>query len=527
METKPFSLQSPEQIAKDYGGNKQKIAEAMQMGLVDPTAGTLAGMFIDRMRSAQMQEQAPQATVAQQVMGGLPPAPQGGMPPGAPAGLGATPQAMPPMAPQMPPQQEAIDVPMPSDEMPEMAAGGLTTLPVPDAMFDEPDNGGYATGGLVAFADGGSTGGWGDYFESMAKRFVPGVGITSRQRDAAKNAKVGGVENSFHITGEARDFVPPPGMDMDTLFKTLKSKFGSQYDVIHEGDHVHIEPGPGVAKQGKDALVNPQQAANPDIPMDLPGGRLSDQMLPSFERAGEFYDRFMPKNKTEARERVKARIEERMSEENQKKEKDYDKWSTLAEIGFNIAGSNAPNLLQAVGAAAAAALPGARQAKKEREARYDATLERYAELEGIENAEARERVKFMLDFGKTELELKDKDLTRGTNWAIQKAQEETQRRGQDLSYNASIYGTDKQYLASMAGNKAQVDAIMKQGYNLAYQAAQDEVKAIHEYVTAKDQATRDKIFNDVLRLKLAAYSNMVGGGGAGGSGSVDFNELKK
>ena len=71
---KPFSIQSPEQIAKEYGGNKQKIAAAMQTGIVDPTAGVLAGMFIDRMRSAQMQEQAPKPTVAQQVMGGALPA---------------------------------------------------------------------------------------------------------------------------------------------------------------------------------------------------------------------------------------------------------------------------------------------------------------------------------------------------------------------------------------------------------------------------------------------------------------------
>ena len=55
METKPYRIQSPEAIAKDYGGNKQQIAQAMQMGIVDPTAGVLAGMFIDRMRSAQMQ----------------------------------------------------------------------------------------------------------------------------------------------------------------------------------------------------------------------------------------------------------------------------------------------------------------------------------------------------------------------------------------------------------------------------------------------------------------------------------------
>jgi hypothetical protein len=183
METKPYSLQAPEQIAKDYGGNKQKIAEAMQIGVLDPTAGTLAGMFIDRIRAAAQQEQAPTQTVAEQVftppappapMGGMPP--QGGMPPpppmgapsapmGPPAGLGATPEAaqMPQMG--MPPQ----GMPAPQGEMPMMAmggmvppymsGGGLSDLPVPDGMFDEPSNGGfndgYAGGGLVAFLEGG------------------------------------------------------------------------------------------------------------------------------------------------------------------------------------------------------------------------------------------------------------------------------------------------------------------------------------------------------------------------------------
>jgi hypothetical protein len=166
METKPYDLQSPEQIAKDYGGNKQKIAEAMQMGIIDPTAGTMAGMFIDRMRSAAQMEAAPQQTVAQQVF--APPAPA---PMAAPAGLGATPEAaaMPPMdaTPPMgvvPPQEMAA----PQGEIPMMAmggmvppyasGGGLSDMPLPDGMFDEPSNGGfgdgYAGGGLVAFAAG-------------------------------------------------------------------------------------------------------------------------------------------------------------------------------------------------------------------------------------------------------------------------------------------------------------------------------------------------------------------------------------
>lgn len=159
METKPYSLQSPEQIAKDYGGNKRKIAEAMQMGILDPTAGTLAAMFIDRMRSAAQTEVAPQQTVAQQIF--APPAPQ--MPMGAPAGLGATPQAaaMPAPAEAMmgaPGAQAVPGMAMGGMVPPYAAGGGLSDLPVPSGMFDEPDNGGYGDGyrggGLVAFAKG-------------------------------------------------------------------------------------------------------------------------------------------------------------------------------------------------------------------------------------------------------------------------------------------------------------------------------------------------------------------------------------
>jgi hypothetical protein len=144
METKQFSLQSPEQIAKDYGGNKQKIAQAASMGMVDPTAAVLAGMFIDRMRSAQMLEQQPQGTVAQQVFQPQQ-APQGAAPQGAPPPMGAPPMGAPPMGAPPPPQP------------PGMAMGGLMDLSVPDDMFSEPttDAENFAGGGLVAFAMGG------------------------------------------------------------------------------------------------------------------------------------------------------------------------------------------------------------------------------------------------------------------------------------------------------------------------------------------------------------------------------------
>lgn len=164
METKPFNLQAPEQIAKDYMGNKQKIAAAAQAGTLDPTAAVLAGMFIDRMRSAQMQEQAPVSTVAQDVLS--PPqmgvgAPPPGMPPmGAPpmGGMGAP----PPMG--MPPQMGAgpagpmggMGAPAGLGALPPgppaMADGGLVDLPVRADTFPDAN---YAGGGMVAFADAG------------------------------------------------------------------------------------------------------------------------------------------------------------------------------------------------------------------------------------------------------------------------------------------------------------------------------------------------------------------------------------
>jgi hypothetical protein len=52
---------------------------------------------------------------------------------------------------------------------------------------------------------------------------------------------VGGVTNSYHLTGRARDSVPPPGMGMAEYARRLKA-LNPKYDVINEGDHVHIEP---------------------------------------------------------------------------------------------------------------------------------------------------------------------------------------------------------------------------------------------------------------------------------------------
>lgn len=222
MHTKPFSLQSPEQIAKDYGGNKQKIAHAAQMGLVDSTAAVLAGMFIDRMRSAQTLEQQPPQTVAQQVLSPQPPAPPPPGPPqgGPPTGMaGAPPIGGLQQRLGMATQQGGTPVPPPQPAGPGFAEGGLASLSVPDGMFDEPSNGGfndgglapsYAGGGIVAFADGGEVYRMGDgyVYSDGSPAPAPAPGSTV-QRGAQRLIGSGIVGSGRGYTVPVAPIAPP------------------------------------------------------------------------------------------------------------------------------------------------------------------------------------------------------------------------------------------------------------------------------------------------------------------------------
>jgi uncharacterized protein YcbK (DUF882 family) len=72
-------------------------------------------------------------------------------------------------------------------------------------------------------------------------RGISGERITSTKRSPARNRAVGGVENSYHLSGRARDSVPPPGMSMAEYYRRLKAA-NPHMEVLNEGDHVHIEP---------------------------------------------------------------------------------------------------------------------------------------------------------------------------------------------------------------------------------------------------------------------------------------------
>lgn len=112
-----------------------------------------------------------------------------------------------------------------------------------EARFpNAPRSGAEAKGGGQAISATGSA------IENAALAAVPGLTVTSRQRSPSKNASVGGVSGSYHLTDQARDFVPPKGMSFGMLAKRLKDALPG-FDVINEKDHVHVEPGPGVARR--------------------------------------------------------------------------------------------------------------------------------------------------------------------------------------------------------------------------------------------------------------------------------------
>lgn len=90
---------------------------------------------------------------------------------------------------------------------------------------------------------------FGPTIESTVASLVPGAVITSAARSPDKNAAVNGVPNSLHMTDNARDYRPPPGMTTAQMAASLKAKMPG-YDVLDEGTHVHVEPGPQMAGGG-------------------------------------------------------------------------------------------------------------------------------------------------------------------------------------------------------------------------------------------------------------------------------------
>lgn len=85
-------------------------------------------------------------------------------------------------------------------------------------------------------------------FVSDAEKFKNdfGVSFSSTFRTPERNDQVGGTGNSYHLKGQAAD-IPTANLSAEDR-KAVKSYWNGlgSYDVIDEGDHIHVEPRTGV-----------------------------------------------------------------------------------------------------------------------------------------------------------------------------------------------------------------------------------------------------------------------------------------
>ena len=423
MPTKPYSLQSPEQIAKDYAGNKQKIAQAAQSGLLDPTAAVMAGMFIDRMRSAQTQEQGPPSTVAQQVFAPPPPPMQmGAMPSSAPMGAPRPPMGAPQGAP--PPPMGAPPV--------GMAGGGLTTLPLPDNMFNEPDGMGYANGGIVAFAGGGGGEvyrmGDGYVYADGSPAPAPEPGSTV-QRGAQRliGSGIVGSGRGFNVpVAPAPDdkpgvMIPPPrGLPSTEMMAAMEPRPAApsarpaaprpaaparpaptpaSASLLAAGVVPRVGgPAPAAPRAGVTPIAAPRPGvpAGPALPASpaspaspaapgVPGAPRTLGGVPADVAAIMAQGREMAPQSTAATDAMRDYYQRMSSPEALAAQKKQDMWATLAQIGFGMAGSNSPSFLQAAGQSASAAMPGMMQANRDRKAQEAASVRGMYDIETATN----------------------------------------------------------------------------------------------------------------------------------------------
>jgi len=100
-------------------------------------------------------------------------------------------------------------------------------------------------------------------------------------------------------------------------------------------------------------------------------------------------------------ERAKKYALEQLDPETQKQAAKADMWEGLAAMGFRLAASSTPNILQAIGEAATATLPELKLSKKERKAVKDDAVKTLMALEDVDRKTAIAGVEVGMDIYKT------------------------------------------------------------------------------------------------------------------------------
>lgn len=142
-------------------------------------------------------------------------------------------------------------------------------------------------------------------FAALGQKY--GIQPTSVTRTPERNRQVGGVANSYHLSGQAADWVVPQQFKAQFIQDARQNGF----EAIDEGDHIHIEPA-GRGGGGAQNIAQPFQ--KPQAPSDLERRlQMADQMGATAEEkrrmviggeSGRDAQRISAKDATTARQKI-------------------------------------------------------------------------------------------------------------------------------------------------------------------------------------------------------------------------------
>lgn len=405
----------------------------------------------------------------------------------------------------------APEMPAPEGEPMGMADGGLATLPVADDMFDEPTNGGYddgyAGGGIVAFAGGGSPSkrmtdeeylryilhresrGRGDYDKDGkpltsragakyamqvldATARSPGYGVTPAKADTPEEYNRVGREYALALRAKYGDEGGLAAYNMGPgayeAYKAGKLRMPGETRNYISGVAGGAAPrGPAQA-----AAAAPEAAGEEDFASKMPSilgqadqfrGALSANMSPATKR----------------REEMIAELEGSLSPEARKQERKSRMWEALAQFGFEMA-QTPGGLLQAASSAASKTLPTLRKGDADAKAQLRADRSALVALEDKSNEEKREIEALALELAKAEAGLLlDKDKM-SLQYKIAKMDDVTQRAIAAASRHAQLWATS--FSGRLGAATSERD-----------RAAQIQIAGIREGRSSNAEDTRNRV----------------------------------
>ena len=372
--------------------------------------------------------------------------------------------------------------PAPAPNIYPAQQGGLDGIPVPDTMFDENRNGGfndgYAGGGLVAFAGGGSTKDrWWDAI----------VAQENGGKYTGVNTQGSGAMGKYQLMAPtARALAKRLGLSYRPDLLTTDTPESRQYqDALGAAarDEAWSYGGGDTGRASAYYQAGPSKQGGPnnrkyvsDIErrlghsteretstrVSMPGVGFE---VPSDEVYKQRVDKMFSTLPDDGSKEYAEKLRESINPEQLKKDKKQDMWMALAEIGAGMAASNSPNFLSAVGEAMHNALPGVQSRAKERKDSIKEAQKALVAIGAANRAEARELAKTAFDLREADL----RHLSHAEDLRVDIAEKQKDRES-----NENI--SDARVAAALAGAEGKGSAKAKE-FEVQLQIAFDYLKA--------------------------------------------------